>query len=780
MKQIFTLIILFVSVNRITFPQISGKILDDNTNLPIADVTVVVSDLQLTVTSDSAGLFSFNLPPTAYVISFNHIGYRPLTSTIDFTGKNPSIVQMHSGVITFGEVTVTSTRFEQTLRDVPLSMEVINKDYIIGTTSVSIPDALQNQPGVAIARDGVWGTDISIRGLGRQNIVTLVDGNRIETASNHAATLDLVDIYDIDKIEIVKGGISSIYGTGAEGGVVNITTKSGTYSDKLSLGGSLISGYNSVNKGGAGYLSLNSSSSNWYAKISATLRSALNTKTPDGTLLNSQYNDDNLSADIGIKPLKNHELLLKYQRFHGEDIGIPGGGAFPTSASAKYLLAERDMYSAEYLINDLLPSLTNLSIKFFYQDIKRDVQLKVTPNDSITQTVTPSADHSTWGTQLLTNWFLNNYNHISAGLDIWQRTFTGFRETKAEVYFPSTKKTNITITGDFPVPNSKYLSSGVFAQDEANLFDNKLKLNLGGRYDFIKVTNDDALNPSYIITNGVLNNNPPHNPLSSFYASTTNDKSWSGNLGLLYSFFSDFDITFNAAHAFRSPVQEERFQYIYLGGNSPTYLGNPNLQPEQGNFLDLGIRIWKSNLSFKGNFFLNNIKDLVIDKLDTSAVNLVSPASKVYRKANVGQARLYGYDFGFEYNFWTSFVTYGNLSYVRGLDLLNHADLPQIAPLNGRLGLKFPICKYINTDISSTVFAKQGNTGIGETATPGYATFDFHLSSNLILWNSFHFQLFGGAENILDKGYKEFLSTNRGFIKDEPGRNFFLKLQINW
>ena len=56
-----------------------------------------------------------------------------------------------------------------------------------------------------------------------------------------------------------------------------------------------------------------------------------------------------------------------------------------------------------------------------------------------------------------------------------------------------------TITGDFPVPNSKYLSSGIFAQDEASLFDNKLKINFGGRYDLIKVTNDNALNPSYII-----------------------------------------------------------------------------------------------------------------------------------------------------------------------------------------------------------------------------------------------------------------------------------------
>jgi hemoglobin/transferrin/lactoferrin receptor protein len=768
MKIFNTLIVLFFIINNVILAQISGKILDDKTNLPVADVNVTVTDLQITTTSDSSGYFSFNIPPASYNLSFYHIGYKSFNTKHDFSSdRSPYIFIMHSAVITYGEVTITSTRFEQQIRDVPLPMEIINKEIILNTTAVSVPDAIQNLPGVAIARDGIWGTDISIRGLGRQNIVTLVDGNRIETASNHAATLDLVDMYDIDKIEIIKGGVSSLYGTGAEGGVVNITTKSGTYTDKLSLSGSLITDYNSVNQGGAGYLNLMSSSSNWYAKISGTLRSAGNTNTPDGTLLNSQYNDDNLSAAFGIKPAENQELKLKYQRFHGEDIGISGAKAFPTIAIAKYLLAERDMYSVEYLINDLLPSLTNLSVKYFYQDIKRDVQLIVKPKPILTQTLTPSADHSTFGVQLQTAWLLGSLNHLSAGIDLWQRSFTGFRETRIDTSSITIKST--TIIGDYPVPNSKYLSTGLFAQDEASLLDNKLKVNFGGRYDLIKVTNDNALNPSYIITNNGINHNPPHNTLSSFYASTSHDQSWSGNLGLLYTLMNDFDITFNIAHAFRSPVQEERFQYINLGGN--IYLGNPNLKPEQGNFLDLGVRIWKPSYSFKGNVFLNNIIDLVIDKQDTGIV---------YRKANVGKARLYGFDLGFEYNFWSTLVTYGSISYVRGQDLLNNASLPQITPLNSTLGLRFPIYKYLNADVSSTLFAKQTNLGIGEIATPGYTVFDFHLNTNEIYWNYFHFRLFGGVENILNKSYREFLSTNRGIVKSEPGRDFFLKLQINW
>ena len=763
MKFYYNFLLIFLTAINFIYPQISGRVLDDNTNLPVSDVTVTRAGWQLATISDSTGLFSFNTDPGLYTISFNHIGYKPIKEAIDFLNDGTVvIIRMKPVTVTYGEVIVTSTRFEQYIRDVPLALEVVNKDYIAGTYSVSVPDAIQNQPGIAIARDGIWGTDISIRGLGRQNVVTLVDGNRIETASNHAATLALVDINDIEKIEIIKGGISSLYGTGASGGVVNISTKSGSYTEKMSLSGSLITGYNSVNAGGSGYLSLLSSSSNWYAKLSGTLRSAENTNTPQGKLLNSQYNDNNLSASVGYKPFKDQELLLKYQRFHGEDIGIPGASAFPTSASAKYLLAERDMYSAEYIIKDLLPSLSNFSIKYFFQQIKRDVELKILQIDTI-KTLTPTAVHKTNGVQIQTSWALTDFDHLAAGIDVWQRGFKGTRETKVE------SATVTKIIGDFPVPNSEYLSSGVYAQNEAALLDNKLKISLGGRYDLINITNDDALNPAYIITNGVKNNNPPHSQLSSFYASDSKDKSWSGNLGLLFSIFNDIDITLNLAHAFRSPVQEERFQYINLGGN--IYLGNPNLKPEQGNFMDLGLRIWKSKLSFTGNIFLNNFTDLVIDKQDTGIV---------FRKANVGKARLYGYDFGFEYNFYNSIVVFGEVSYVRGEDVLNNANLPQIAPLNGRVGFRVPVFQYINAELSSTMFTKQNNPGTGETATPGYAVFDFHLNTNMINWNYFHFRLYGGMENILNKPYKEYLSTNRGLVKDEPGRNFFLKLQVNW
>ena len=84
-----------------------------------------------------------------------------------------------------------------------------------------------------------------------------MDGDRIETATDLDAALSLIDLNDIERIEIIKGSASSLYGTGALGGVVNFITIPPSFSEKLSLGGSVSSYYNSVNNGYSHNISLN-------------------------------------------------------------------------------------------------------------------------------------------------------------------------------------------------------------------------------------------------------------------------------------------------------------------------------------------------------------------------------------------------------------------------------------------------------------------------------------------------------------------------------------------
>ena len=97
------------------------------------------------------------------------------------------------------------------------------------------------------------------------------------------------------------------------------------------------------------------------------------------------------------------------------------------------------------------------------------------------------------------------------------------------------------------------------------------------------------------------------------------------------------------------------------------------MKSERGNFVDIGFRVWDDDISLKSNFFYNTFNDLVIDKpliLDS-----------LYQKANVGKARLYGFDLGMEYKLVERIICYATASFVRGEDTENKTDLPQIPPL---------------------------------------------------------------------------------------------------
>jgi hemoglobin/transferrin/lactoferrin receptor protein len=118
------------------------------------------------------------------------------------------------------------------------------------------------------------------------------------------------------------------------------------------------------------------------------------------------------------------------------------------------------------------------------------------------------------------------------------------------------------------------------------------------------------------------------------------------------------------------------------------------------------------------------------------------------------------------------------LSYVRGLNQKDDQDLPQISPLNGVIGIEYFPAYWMSADLTSILFAEQNKVAPGEKTTPGYTTFNFKLNFiNLnLVTTKVGFSL--GIENILDKEYRNHLSTNRGSITTEPGRNYFLRVNL--
>ncbi len=687
------------------------------------------------------------------------------------------------------EATVTSFMTSRRVIEMPASLNVTGAYEIRKRSSVTVADAISTEPGVSMGGDGVWAKNVNIRGLGEGRLVTLIDGNRVETATDLTASLSMIDVNDIERVEVIKGAQSSLYGSGAMGGIVNVITRGGYFADKNYFEGNLTSSFASANTNYSEYLSLNAGGKKWYLKVSGTYGAAKNMRTPLGMLENSQFNTYNVSAKVGFKPFKNHILKLQYQRNYSYDVGIPGGSTFPQTATARYTNIGRDLIDASYEINKLTDIFSSLKVSYFHQAIGRDVLMNpntVTetklPNGNIQRqtptSITPLATHVTNGGKIQGTMDFGDINTMIFGVDAWRRDITADRTKNVtmEIINPQSviAKTNYIVRNETPLPDASSTNAGLFIQDEAHFFNKRLTLMAGARFDMNWTKNDTVYNVNYTIVNDVRNDNPAGKQVT-FDAGKSFNVSWSANAGLLFKAAKDIDLTLNLARSYRAPSLEERFKYIDLG--NVVRLGNPNLKPEDGYSAELGFRIWKSKINLEASAYVNRLRNMIVEApgepLEGGAATLVNK--------NVGKAFLYGFELKVDYDIYRGLGVFFSGSYVCGRDTENNLWLPGIPPLNGRLGFRYTYDEVGTISFTAVAAAAQNKIATGEVATKGYCRMDLTLSTRRFeLGRYCSLQGFAGIENIADVAYTNHLSTNRGDVSVEPGRNFYVRLNFTF
>ncbi len=784
-----TLVALFLILfNSNCLPQsykIKLNIVDANNNITLSNPIINLSDNFYTISDDSGKFDLANLPKGNYLLKVTHIGYKPFIERLNLISDSTIIIKLYPEAIKLGEIIVISGRYEKDLNLIPYPISVIESADIQKNSAQTVSDLLKTESGISLLRDGIWGTEISIRGLNRSNIVTLIDGNRIETSTDISARLSMFDLNDIERIEVIKGAASSLYGSGATGGIVNIISKTGSYNDHFTINGNYYGGFNSVNNFLSNGISLFASGKNWLTKINGVYRKAGNTRTPSGELFNSQFKDNSISALFNYRPFENHELKLDFQKFKATDVGIPGASSlFTNNAIVTYPQEERQLYNIEYKINNISNSFIKLSAKYFHQFISRDVEnipgiiqfvpaVNGQPSKRVSiLNISPTANHNVDGFQTQTDFSFTRH-YLIAGFDFWKRNYIGLRtrNQKIEIFNPadsSVVSTTFKSIYEKPLPDANFYSAGLYLQDEYRL-SNEISLTLGGRYDFIWLNNSETINPLYEISNGVINYNPIGQKIL-WHSQSAENKSYTFNIGLLYSLNDISNIAFNIAKSFRSPSLEERYQFIDLG--SLIRVGDPNLKPEQGYCFDIGYRIFPANLNFSSSIFLNSFTDLVAEEPG------IYSGQNALIKVNIGKAILYGFEYSFNYNFSDYISVFNTLSYVRGLNNNDNSSLPQIPPLNGTLGINYIVNDWLSCELLAVIFDAQNNVATGEKTTPGYVY--FNLGANFLNINieKVSIQINAGIENIFNKEYRNHLSTTRGLVINEPGRNFFIRTNI--
>jgi len=663
------------------------------------------------------------------------------------------------------ESVITSFRQDMTVMESPTPISIVKEIEYRRNSNISLPSTLSRVSGVSYGSDGVWSGNIVIHGLGSTRIVTLIDGCRIEVPSDLAVSLNMCDVYDIRRTELIKGAESYLYGSGAMGGIVNIITKSGEFNEEgFTLGGEVLTSYSSVNNCFNPHLRLQAASGRWWASTSVSYSGADDISTPIGMIDNSGFSSYNADVKLGVRTAQRHTLSFNLQRSLSKDVGIPGGAAFSKEATATFDKVERNLASVGYAITNPSSKVTAIQMKGYMQSVGEYVTMTL-PSPSVK--ISPYGRHNTSGFDLQTTIETGDHNDIVCGAELWRRSISSLR----------VKEVGNIRRIETPLPRASFTSGGIFFRDRLKLDEDRITIVLGGRIDLIGVKNKECHDFDSIYIGGVLQ--PLTGQRVTFSEGKKTDFSLSADIGLIAKAGERSDVTLNLARAFRAASLEERFKYIDL--TSKVQLGDPDLKPEKSYTAQLSFRHRGKILTLTSSLYVNYLTDMISEKEGSFTYHLTGDGKQqtlpALIAANIDKALIYGADLDAECRFtrfWSCAVT---ASYVRGRDLLNKQSLRGIPPTEARWSLSYAHPDIISCSITLITAAARTQRDIApsENTTDAWYRLDAAANSPDFNLGRCILQLYAGVDNITDKAYTNFLSTNRSDIRLEPGRNIYLK-----
>jgi outer membrane receptor for ferrienterochelin and colicins len=227
MKQY--LVILFLLLHATIWSQeagISGHVIVPDRST-VSGATIVIKETTLGAMTDKNGFYHIKkIKPGTYSIRVSLLGYE--TQERDVTVMKDDTVadfMLNESNINLNEVVVTGTRSEKTLKNVPVITQVISARQMLDLGITTVTGALQTMvPGLDVSQFGTR-VSITLQGMDAKYVLFLIDGERIAGEVNGDIDYSMLNMENIERIEIIKGASSSLYGSNAIGGVINIITK---------------------------------------------------------------------------------------------------------------------------------------------------------------------------------------------------------------------------------------------------------------------------------------------------------------------------------------------------------------------------------------------------------------------------------------------------------------------------------------------------------------------------------------------------------------------------
>ena len=732
---------------------VRGVVIAATDRRPLKGASVRLLNQHVAETTHGDGTFLIaSLPAGPQRLLVNAIGYRSSLGTVQVVaGDTISIeVVLTEAVLQLEEIVTTGTIGARTQSEVLSPTSVVSGAALDRQLDGTIAGSLRHEPGVAQSGLSPSTAQPVIRGLSGDRVLVLQDGLRVGDLSSMSADHAVaVDPLTVQRIEVVRGPMSLLYGSSALGGVVNVVRQDVPATVPDELHGVVSAQANSVNRGGTVGGFATAGFGRLATRVEATVRAAGDTRTPVGRLANTDLTTVDLSAGASLVGDHGHAGLS--YRFFDTDYGIPGG--FVGGHEAGVDIAMR----------------------------RHTIRASVEAHPTSGRWESLSADAG-----------LTFYNHTEfeasgTAATRFRQTFSTMTLTARHHGFLGATGGAVGLSGLFRsirtaglrTPATIDFSVAGFAVQEYGT--GPLRFQAGLRYDVARylpqqqrpINLGDVQVPTLPRTFGSL----------------------SGSLGALLDVGGGLKVGGSVARAYRTPDFNELYSNgPHLAANSYD-VGDPRLKAESGLGLDGFIRFDGTRIRAEVAGYRNRLSDYVFPSSRGRVVIGRQGGRPLFQYTNEG-ARFAGVEGTVGIHLVDRLVLEATASYVAARFTSDRADIPIITleppdttfvaasefpplipPAFGTTELRYEAPSHF-FGAGVRWAARQGRAGDFESPTAGYVVGDLHAGVRLLLGGRFH-TLTLRVDNVTDREYRDHLSRIKA-IEPQPGRNVSLLYRVTF
>ncbi len=698
-----------------------GRVTLEANGAPVAHATVAIPQLGRSAQTDAEGAYEFrNLPPGSYeVMAHMH----PLADE----RRRVEIGEDQSATLDFGlriaavheQITVTASGREQTAMEAFQAVTSVDHLELTERSAPSLGEVLENAPGVAKRSSGPGTTRPVVRGFDGDRVLVMLDGMPTGTLSyqsgDHGEPLDATAM---ERVEVVRGPATLLYGSNAIGGVVNAISSHHQIHQHPHAGlrGRLTGLGGSANGMGGGSGSFEFGRGQWTLWGGGGAHRTGDYTTPLGTVLNSSTRVEQASVGGG--------------RFGEKYFGSIGYGMHQGRYGIP--LAEEDGHDHGEPVH-LDFRRHNLRFSGGVKDL-----------NSALEQFTLHVGYSDWNHKELEESEVHNEYHNRQLL--WRGVFDQrkWRRLTGRFGFMGARRDYTARGHEVTTPPVMQNALAVYGLEEVDL--ERVQLQFGGRLE--RTAYDPAgLRPRTFT--GFSGAGGARVPL------------WAG--GVLVAGLN---------HSYRAPALEELYANGPHAGNLTWEIGDAALRRERARGVDLALRHAASRLRGEVNLFHYRLRDFVYlaptGNIEDGLIEAeYSQADARYRGA---EARL---DAGLHRNLWLNL----GLDWVRAELAEPETALPRIPPLRGRIGLDARLGNF-SVRPGVVLAARQDRIFPTETLTAGYSVFNLNASYTVAGRRAIH--MFGvSAFNLGDRLYRNHLSFIKEYAPEiGRGVRFTYTIQV--